>query len=241
MPSYNSKAYIIKAIDSVRDQTYKNWELLITDDCSTDNSFEKIENYIKNEDRIKLFQLDENSGPAIARNNSIKHSCGRFIAFLDSDDVWNINKLEEQIYFMLDNNITFSHSSYSVIDENDKETGEVICKKLLTYSDMLKNCYIGCLTAIYDAEKIGKVYMPNIKKRQDWALWLQILKIVEFSVPYYGKLAKYRITPNSISRNKLSVIKYIWELYRNVEKLSLLSSSIHFVQYFYYYFVKKIK
>ena len=173
MPSYNSSKFIAASIESVIAQTYKNWELLITDDCSKDNTIEIVQQYVDKDERIKLFCLQENSGAGVARNNSIKQAKGRFIAFLDSDDRWKPNKLEVQIPFMSENGYELSYSSYMTCNENGETNGIVVCRKKETFSSIKRDDKIGFLTLIYDVKILGKVYMPIIRKRQDYGLKIQ--------------------------------------------------------------------
>ena len=204
-PAYNSSKFIEETIKSVLNQTYNNWELLITDDFSTDNTIEIIESYAENDSRIKLFKLEKNSGAAIARNNSILNSKGRFIAFLDSDDLWIHNKLELQIRFMINNKYSFSHTSYIEYNLNNNSSKIINSVNRINYSMMLRNCYVGCLTVVYDSYKIGKIYMPTIRKRQDYALWLKILKLTDYCYGLDLVLSKYNITGNSLSSSKLNL------------------------------------
>lgn len=227
-------------INSIINQSYNNWELLITDDCSSDITWEILKKYSHEESRIKIFQLDKNSGPGVARNNSIKNASGRFIAFCDSDDQWKPNKLEKQIKFMLDNNLALSFSSYEVIDEEGKKISQVRAPEKVTYKAMLRNNYIGCLTAIYDAQKLGKIYMPEVRKRQDWALWLAILKKIPYAISIQENLAIYRDSSKSISSNKMNLLKYNWNIYRNVEKFSVVKSFLFLIQFLFFYFIKKV-
>ena len=228
MPSYNSAEFIAESIDSVIAQSYQDWELLICDDVSTDNSRDIIREYAARDKRIKLIELSENSGAAVARNTSIQASKGRFIAFLDSDDLWREDKLEKQTVFMKQHNVVLSYTYYSVIDEQGQDTGKVMMPAgRLTYKDLLKSNQIGCLTAIYDAGKIGKVEMPLIRKRQDFALWLRILKKGHLAVCLHENLALYRNRTNSISSNKFDLVKYNWRLYRQVEAFSIFKSAYY--------------
>lgn len=180
-PSYNSSPHISEAIASVINQSYSNWEMIIVDDCSTDNSIELIQSFVDQDSRIKLINLPENSGAAIARNTAIKAAEGRYTAFLDSDDLWHPIKLEKQIQYMKYKNIAFSFSSYEKIDENGLPFGVVYIPKKVNYYKLLKTNVIGCLTAMYDAEKLGKVYMPLNTRREDFATWLAILKQVDYA------------------------------------------------------------
>lgn len=233
MPSYDSEKFIIESVESVLAQTYSNWELIIVDDCSPDDSNRIITKYVDNDSRIKLIKLQKNSGPAVARNTAIEAASGRYIAFLDSDDVWLPNKLEKQIKFMQDNDLAFTYSSYKLVGEDNEDLGLFITKDKISYLDMLKTCSVGCLTAIYDTEKIGKQYMPLILKRQDYGLWLKILKLIGETKGILEPLATYRLRKNSVSSNKVKAAKYQWKIYREIEKLSFLKSLYYFAFYAY--------
>jgi glycosyltransferase involved in cell wall biosynthesis len=230
-PSYNSSAFIGVTIESVLTQSFTDLEMIIVDDCSTDNSVEFIESYAKKDSRVKLIKLAENSGAAIARNTAIKAANGRYIAFLDSDDLWSENKLEYQLKYMQENDIAFSYAAYNKIDDNGNFIGRVGVPEKVSYSDLLKVCSIGCLTAMYDSKKLGKVYMPIIRKRQDLGLWLRILTDIPFAYSCPGTLAEYRVRGGSISANKKNAALYTWKLYRDVEKLNLFKASYYFSRY----------
>ena len=232
-PSYNSEKFISQTMESVLSQTYQNWEMIIVDDKSPDDSNIIIEKYIKQDKRIKLIKLNKNSGPAVARNVAIKEAKGRYIAFLDADDVWYPNKLEKQIAFMKENNLAFTYSAYEIIDEQDKSIGKFVPPSFITCESMLKTCSVGCLTAIYDTKKLGKIFMPIIDKRQDYGLWLKILKKIKITKGLNEVLAKYRIRKNSVSSNKLKAAKYQWKIYRDVENLNLIKSIYYFLHYAY--------
>lgn len=224
-PSYNSSEFISQTITSVLNQTYNNWELIIVDDVSTDNSIKIIESFVKKDHRIKLYRLAKNSGAGVARNKAIEISKGDFIAFLDSDDLWLQDKLEFQVNFMIKNNYNLTYTSYKVIKENGEDLGKtVISEPQLDYRKMLYSNKIGCLTAMYNVTTLGKVYMPEIRKRQDYALWLKILKKENFAFGLQEVLSCYRDRSNSISNNKIEMLKWNWNLYRNVEKLSYIQS-----------------
>jgi teichuronic acid biosynthesis glycosyltransferase TuaG len=224
-PNYNSEKFIEQTLQSIIAQTYENWELLIVDDCSTDKSLDIIEKYSIRDKRIKIFRLKENSGAAIARNKAIEEANGSFIAFLDSDDLWLSEKLEKQLAFMIQNNYNLTYTSYTVINENALEQKKTIfCKQTLNYSQMLYSNKIGCLTAMYNKENLGKISMPKIRKRQDYAFWLKILKREETAYGLQEVLACYRSRSNSISNNKIEMLKWNWVLYRKIEKLSYFKS-----------------
>jgi glycosyltransferase involved in cell wall biosynthesis len=237
--TYNSEKFIEKTINSILSQTYKNFELIITDDCSEDNTLKIVEKFAAKDSRIRYFKLESNQGPGIARNNSIYNSSGKFIAFCDSDDQWKPPKLQKQINFMIKNQVVFSFSSYEIINENSKYIGKVIAKKTVNYNDMLKNNYIHCLTAIYDKDYFGKVYMPSIRKRQDWALWLKLLKKVEKGYSIQEPLAIYRKRNFSTSSKKIELLKYNWAIYNKIEKFSFFHSIFLLIRFLYYYILKK--
>ena len=230
-PSYSSEKFISATIESVLNQTYKNWEMIIVDDCSPDNSNEIIESYMKKDSRIKLIKLEKNSGPAVARNRAIEEAKGRYIAFLDADDLWISDKLEKQIDFMQKNDLIFTYSAYKLIDENDNYLGEFIPPEIVSYYSILKTNPIGCLTAIYDTQKLGKICMPNVLKRQDYGLWLKILKKIKQTKGILEPLAIYRLRKNSVSSNKFKAAQYQWKIYREVEKLNVLKSIYYFTHY----------
>ena len=232
-PSYRSEKFISQTIESVLSQTYQNWEMIIVDDVSPDNSNKIIGEYCKKDSRIKLIKLEKNSGPAIARNRAIAEANGRYIAFLDADDLWKPEKLEKQLLFMEKNNLAFTYSSYDLIDEHGNYLGTFITKKNISYSSMLKTSSVGCLTAIYDTKKLGKVYMPEILKQEDYGLWLRILKKIDSTKGILEPLAIYRIRKNSVSSNKIKTAQYQWKIYREIEKLSFFKSVYYFIHYAY--------
>jgi teichuronic acid biosynthesis glycosyltransferase TuaG len=231
MPAYNSEKYIASSIESVLRQSWQDWKLLIVDDGSHDTTLEIIRKYAGGDDRITVFSTEGNLGAAKARNLAIQYATGRFIAFLDSDDLWKARKLEKQIAFMQMHNLAFTFTSYDRIDELGNLINLHYVEKPVTYHDLLKTCVIGCLTGMYDTKKLGKVYMPDIRKRQDFGLWLRILKRVDAAYPISESLAQYRVRSGSVSANKLMAAKFTWSIYRDVEKLGLWHSAYYFVQY----------
>lgn len=237
-PTYNSEKFIEKTIQSIINQTYSNWELLITDDNSTDQTINIINNYVMSDKRIKLYKLKNNSGAGLARNNSILKSSGRFISFCDSDDQWKPKKLEKQIKFLINNKLKFTYSSYDVHNENGDFVKKVQALENMTYSILLRNNYIGCLTAIYDKDALGKIYMPALRKRQDWLLWLKILKIIGKTKGMKENLAIYCDRSNSISSNKFRMLKYNWIVYNKGLGFGIFKS-IYLLLIFLYYYVKK--
>ena len=233
-PCFNPDKEILSTISSVLKQSYSNFELLILDDASTTEKSKNFYELIYSDNRIKYIQRSWNAGAAVTRNRGIQESSGRFIAFLDADDLWHPNKLEEQIEFMLVNDLALSYIAYEVIDNKGKVLGLRTPPEMLTYNDVLKSNQIGCLTAMYDTEKLGKVFMPNIAKRQDMGLWLKILKTGVVARGIVDKpLARYRVGAKSLSSNKLSVLKYQWRIYRELERLPLIKSLGYFGHYAY--------
>lgn len=230
-PFHNSAQFIADTIESVLMQSFHDWELIVVDDSSTDNSVMVAKSFVKKESRIKIIQLSYNAGAAVARNAAIDIAKGRYIAFLDSDDLWKADKLEKQLEFMQKNDIAFSYSAYEKIDENGKIVGQVGVPERVTYHDLLKVCSVGCLTAMYDTAKLGKIYMPLIRKRQDLGLWLKILKETPCGYGLSEPLAQYRVHRNSISADKIDAAKYTWMLYRQFEGLYFFKAMYYFSFY----------
>ncbi|TBN00175.1 glycosyltransferase family 2 protein [Hyunsoonleella flava] len=242
-PTYNSERFIKATIQSVLSQTYTNWELLIIDDASTDGTLEIINGFISKQKNINVLQNQVNQGAAVSRNLGIKKASGDFIAFLDSDDLWKPSKLEKQVEFMIKHNIDVCFSSYDLMDENGKllyKTVKALPK--LTYKKFLKCNYIGNLTGMYNAGTLGKVYSPNLLKRQDWLIWL---KAVEKSKkPTMGieePLAIYRVRKKSISSNKINMLKYNYLVYRKGLGFSVPKSISSLMVFLYEYFFVKSK
>ena len=240
MPNFNSAKFINETVDSVINQSYKNWELIIVDDCSTDNSIEILSQYT--DDRIRLIKSEQNYGAALSRNKAIEAANGSWIAFLDSDDLWAYDKLEKHLSFMVDKSAVFSCTDYKVIDGDRKEVSQFSPKKdEYFYNDILKHNCIGCSTAIYDAKKLGKVYMPLAEKREDFACWLEILKR-GYSVCYFHEfLAEYRVHGKSVSSKKSKMIKHQWNVYRKFERLSIFKSAYYMLHWALKGFFKYLK
>lgn len=233
-PSFNSSDFILSTVESVRAQTMSDWELIVVDDFSTDGSVDLI-NRLKNQDkRILLFKMERNSGPSICRNKAIGHARGRYMAFLDSDDLWEPRKLRSQIDLMRERKCALSYTAYRKIDEDGKFIGGLVSvPSSVTYHDLLKTNSIGCLTAVYDTQLVGKRYMPDIPLRQDYALWLSILKGGHRAFGLDKCLAYYRVRSRSISRNKLEAAGWQWRTYRKIEGLSVPASLFYFAHYVY--------
>ncbi|OEE57324.1 hypothetical protein A1OS_21720 [Enterovibrio norvegicus] len=224
-PTFNAIDYISETYDSIKSQKFTNWEWVVTDDLSTDGTYEYLVELSFVDERIKVFRNLGNAGAAVSRNNSIKQASGRFIAFLDADDLWQPNKLSTQIEFMMANNVALSYSDYSFVDEKSTVIDKVRkTPDYLDYRTLLRVNIIGCLTAIYDSDVIGKVYMPLIRKRQDYGLWLNVLKIVPKAYRCPGVLAVYRLRENSVSSNKFKLLRYNFELFYKHQNLSFFKS-----------------
>lgn len=199
MPTYKCGSFIGKSIESVLAQTYQNWELIIVDDCSNDETVRIVLDLIKNDNRISIYQNNSNSGAAVSRNTALRHAKGRWIAFLDSDDLWAPDKLEKQIRFMEENGYAFSYHEYVEIDEEDKELGVYVSgKEHVGKWDMYSCCWPGCLTVMYDASKIGLIQINDVKKNNDTAMWLRVIKKADCYL-LKENLGKYRRRTNSIT------------------------------------------
>ncbi|WP_226982982.1 glycosyltransferase family 2 protein [Zobellia nedashkovskayae] len=223
-PVHNSKKFLDDCMSSVLAQTHERWEHILVDDCSTDESSKIIRAYADKDARIKLILLSENSGAGVARNTAIEAAKGSFIAFLDSDDTWYPEKLTKQLSFMQNQGHYFTFTSYDIINEEGSPLSKIIkAKSLVTYKSALYKNPIGCLTVIYSVDFFGKQYMPVIRKRQDYALWLKLLKKAD-GFGLNECLSSYRIGNESISSNKFKLLKYEWQIYRDVEGLTVLES-----------------
>ena len=236
-PLFNSAIYLPQCIESIKAQTMTNWELLITDDCSTDDGFNIAKEYAEKDERIKVYRLSSRSGAAEARNNSIRMALGRYIAFCDSDDYWDSKKLDLQISLMESEGLFFSYTDYESMDEEGHKN-LIKAPASLDYSSLLKYNYIGCLTVVYDSEVLGKVYMPNFIKRQDLATWLQITKkgVVAYNIGL--KLAVYRKNKGSLSSNKYSLLKYHYQVFRRIHGSGRVVALLMLIRYVFYYFCK---
>lgn len=227
-PTYNCAAFIGETIESVLAQTYTDWEMVIVDDCSNDNTEEIVRGYAERDQRIKYYCLENNSGAAVARTMAMSLAEGNYMAFLDSDDLWMPDKLKKQVTFMKKNQIAFSCTAYEQIGEDGKSLGRTIKTIPRTnYNRLLLDCPVGNSSVMYDVKKMGKFTVPDIRKRNDDALWLKMLKKEPYIYGMKSVLMKYRIRKYSISQNKMKVIKYHWILYRQIEKLSVVRSMLH--------------
>jgi glycosyltransferase involved in cell wall biosynthesis len=224
MPSYNTATYIKDSIQSVLSQTYTNWELIIVDDCSTDNTDEVLGEV--HDKRIKIYKNKKNSGAALSRNKALRKASGRWVAFLDSDDLWNADKLSKQIAFMENSGYSFSYTKYEEIDIDGYKTGiEVSGPKKITKTGMFNYCWPGCLTVMYDRKVVGDIQIENIKKNNDYAMWLKVCKkancyLLDETLAQYRKGRKGSISTHSIK----TMIGWHYRLFRISEKKPFLMS-----------------
>ena len=227
-PTYNCGAFIGKTIESVQAQSYTDWEMVIVDDCSADNTREVVERYAEKDSRIHYHILPENSGAAVARTKAMQLAKGDFMAFLDSDDLWMPDKLQRQLDFMQNNGYAFTCTAYEQIDEDGILLNKTVkTVKKTNYNRLLLDCPVGNSSVMYNVNAIGKFEVPNIRKRNDDALWLAMLKKEQYIYGMPDVLMQYRIRKNSISSNKLQLIKYHWILYREIEHLNVFRSAFH--------------
>ena len=240
MPSYNTARFIEETVQSVLCQTYTNWELIIVDDCSTDNTDEVVSKFDDN--RIKYIKNEKNSGAAVSRNRALREAKGKWIAFLDSDDIWLPEKLELQIEFMKKNNYYFSYTGYCEIDEQSQPLGvSVTGPKKITKTGMYNYCWPGCLTVMYDAEKIGLVQIEDIKKNNDYAMWLKACHKADCYL-LDKELARYRKRSGSISNHSYTaLVKWHYKLYNEAEKKNPVSSLVLTGRNLVFGIIKKIK
>ncbi len=231
-PVHNSAKYIGECIESVQAQTHADFEMIIIDDASSDSSTEIVKAYQKNDNRIKLISLDKNMGPAVARNKGIEMASGRYMTFLDGDDIWFPHMIAKSIETINTKNSGFVFSSYKRYDEDLQPLlSDFIVPDKVNYWDILKSNSISCLTAFIDVGMLGKKYMPLIRKRQDMGLWLAYLKEIDFATGIKEPLAIYRIRKGSLSRNKYALLKYQWEFYTKFEKLNYLEAAYYMFQW----------
>lgn len=226
--TYNSAKFIESTYHSIYNQNYQNWEWIVTDDCSTDNTLAILESISSKDSRVKIYRNKVNGGAAVSRNNSIEHASGEYVAFIDSDDLWLENKLEKQLDFMITNNVSFSFTAYEIIDELGRELKKTIdtqSRGFFDYTDLLvKKVTLGCSTVMLNASLIKSFRMPLIRTGQDYAFWLKILKNGNLAYILPSILTKYRVHSSSISRNKFKKAIRQWYIYRNIESLSFIYS-----------------
>ena len=238
-PSYNSAKFIAETIQSVQNQTYSNWEMIIVDDGSSDETERVVLSIIQNDRRIQFHKLSQNSGPAVARNIGIEKASGDYMTFIDADDIWFPTFIENNIKTIQETGIPFVFSSYKRANvQLEFVYSDFIVPHKVSYTDILKSNSISCLTAFLDIKKLGKKYMPLIRKRQDMGLWLNYLKVIPFAHGIQETQAIYRIRENSLSRKKSDLIKYQWQFYREVENLNVFQSAYYMLHWMYRGFMK---
>ena len=227
IPSFNSQKFIAETIQSVQNQTYQNWEMIVVDDCSLDRTVSLILEMAEHDKRIQFFQLDKNSGTGVARNKGLSFASGRYISFLDADDLWKSDKLQKQVDFLKLNKVPFTFSFYDCIDEQGKLLEKRVEAPLnLSYRQLFFCNYVGNLTGIYDVNYFGKIAISAIRKRQDWMLWLSILKKIKVAKPVPESLAFYRIRADSISTSKFDLLKYNFAVYRSFHRFNFLLAMV---------------
>ena len=240
-PSYNSEKFISETIKSVQNQSYQNWEMIIVDDCSTDKTVSIIKEFLPDE-RIKLHQLEKNSGTGIARNKALSFANGRFIAFLDADDLWKPKKLEKQVNYLISENKPFTFSFYDCINEAGESLYKTIeAPRNLKYRQLFWSNLVGNLTGIYDTDFFGKLEISSSRKRQDWMLWLTILKEIKTAKPVPESLAIYRVRENSLSASKSSLLKHNYNVYRHFHKLNTITATASMLWFLFTHFFIKTK
>lgn len=227
IPTYNSEQFIAEAIGSVQQQTYQNWEMIVVDDASSDGTVALISKLMQTDNRIQLQVLESNSGTGVARNTALAKAKGKYIAFLDADDLWKPEKLEKQINFMQTQKLPFTFSFYDCIDEQGNSLNKRVEAPLnLSYRQLFLCNYVGNLTGIYDVDYFGKISISSIRKRQDWMHWLTILKKIKTAKPVPESLALYRVRDNSLSTSKTALIKYNFTVYRQFHRFNLVVSML---------------
>lgn len=240
-PAYNAEQYLSMTIESVLAQTYQNWELLISNDCSTDNTQKIIESYMDKDNRIKTINAEKNGGVSAARNLALGQAAGKYIAFVDSDDLWHPQKLEKQIAFMQNNNYAFTYTSYQMVDETGQKLNRYIYSaEKMQHTDVIKNTLIGCLTVVVNREVVGDFAMPLIPHTEDTMAWYEILKrgFTAYGMPEV--LSYYRVSTTSMTSNKVKMVKLQWDTYRSYCKYGIAKSSYYLCCYAFNA-VKKVK
>ncbi|CAM8070812.1 TPA: glycosyltransferase family 2 protein [Enterobacter hormaechei subsp. steigerwaltii] len=235
-PTFNSGSTIVETYNSISKQTHENWEWLVTDDCSSDDTINILSSICEKDSRVRVFKNSTNSGAAVTRNNSLSNVSGDFITFIDSDDLWFSSKLEKQLNFMIVNELDFTFTAYELVDAQGIPLGKVVDLQgdnfSVNYSDMLKKkATLGCSTVMIKKNAFSDFSMPLIRTGQDYALWLKLLKSGKKAHLLNEILTRYRILPNSISRNKFKKSQRQWNIYREIENLSVLQSAYCFCFY----------
>ena len=240
-PCHNMEKYVAATVQSVRNQTYTHWEMLIVCDASTDGTVDILKSLAAQDERIKITIITTHSGIAEARNQAIKQAQGHYLAFLDADDLWYPEKLERQLQFMQNNNIGFSFSSYDLIDETGQHLGKTVeAVKDMSYDDYLRNTIIGCSTVMVNTDIVGPVTVPQFRTSEDTATWLDILKKGHVAHAITQPLVSYRIRRKSASSNKLKASYDLWTVYRRHEKIPFFKALHYFCSYAFHAIKKRL-
>lgn len=238
-PIYNGEDFLEETLKSILNQTYNEWESILVNDNSTDSSLKIAEKYAKLDPRFKIINLRTSNGAAKARNIGIEVAQGRFIAFLDSDDLWANDKLEKQINYMTANKVGFTYTNYSQFGEASNSDVNIYAPKKINYSQLIKANYIGCLTVVYDTSEKGKFYFPLTKKRHDFALWLTMLKKFNYAHNVGEFLARYRVHDNSLSSNKKDAFQSYFHILHDIEKVNKFIAFYYTVRFSFISIIKK--
>ena len=231
-PAYNAAAVLADTVECVLQQTYQNWEMIIVDDCSPDDTYKVACGLAEQDERIRVIRHEQNQGVAAARNTALRAATGEYIAFLDSDDLWLPNKLELQLAFMKEKDCVLSYTAYQSFDAETGEKGKVItAPEKMQYKDIFKNTAIACLTVMVDKQKSGPFEMPPLSHAEDQCTWQAILGRENTAYGMNESLSLYRVSGNSLSGNKMKAIKKQWHMYRKYHKLSLIKSAWYFSCY----------
>lgn len=239
-PTYNSEQFIVQTIQSVQAQSYTNWEMIIVDDCSTDATFKILQQQATLDSRIKIQKSESNSGAGIARQKAIVMAKGQYIAFLDSDDLWKPTKLQSQLYFMQTKNLAVTYCFYELMDEEGKLLNEIVkSPNTIDFKKMFYSNWIGNLTGIYDASKLGKVSISSFRKRQDWIMWLNVIKDQPEVFVLPENLAIYRVRKDSISSSKIKLLKSNFLVYKSFHGQNYFKACISMSIFLYTHFIIK--
>ncbi|MBA6353594.1 glycosyltransferase family 2 protein [Colwellia sp. BRX9-1] len=238
-PIYNAEEFLEETLQSILDQSYSHWESILINDNSTDKSLNIANKFVALDSRFKIINNKVSGGAAKARNSGIEIAEGRFIAFLDSDDIWAKDKLEKQIKYMKINAVGFTYTNYSQFGDVVNSNVNILAPKKLTYSQLVKANYIGCLTVVYDVLEFGKFYFPLTKKRHDFALWLSMLKQFDYAYNVDESLANYRVHGNSLSSNKKDAFQSYFYILHNIEGINKITSICYTVRFSLLSIIKK--
>jgi teichuronic acid biosynthesis glycosyltransferase TuaG len=238
-PIYNGEDFLEETLQSILNQTYNKWESILINDNSKDSSLKIAEKYAKLDSRFKIINLESSHGAAKARNIGIEAAQGRFISFLDSDDLWANDKLAKQINYMIINKVGFTYTNYSQFGEGANSDVNIYAPKKINYSQLIKANYIGCLTVVYDTTENGKFFFPLTKKRHDFALWLIMLKKFDYAYNVCESLARYRVHDNSLSSNKKDAFQSYFHILQDIGKVNKFIAFYYTVRFTFISIIKK--